>query len=114
MTNITKIIQRDVNKPIAYTVGEPAGIGADIILMLAQNNDLSGITVITDKELLERRANKLGIAVPNSLLVKHVGISNPSVVGQPSTDSVSGGLARLDTAIYGCMSGEFSAMVTGP
>ena len=114
MTNITKIIQRDVNKPIAYTVGEPAGIGADIILMLAQNNDLSGITVITDKELLERRANKLGLAVPNSLSVKHIAINDPSVVGQPSTDNVSGVLAMLDTAIDGCISGEFSAMVTGP
>lgn len=102
------------NAPIAYTLGEPAGIGADIILQLAQEHDLSNVIVIGDQQLLTSRANQLGLSIPKSLAVKQIPINNPETSGKPSTDNVDGVLAMLNCAIDGCLSGEFSAMVTGP
>jgi len=102
------------NAPIAYTLGEPAGIGTDIILQLAQNNDLSDIVVVGDKQLLALRAEQLGLSLPSSLAIKNIALANPMVSGKPSTENVSGVLSTLDYAIDGCLSGDFSAMVTGP
>lgn len=101
-------------KPIAYTVGEPAGIGPDIILQLAQHADLSDLVVIGDMHLLTDRAAQLGLALPSGLEVKEVPLANPDVKGVASVENVPGVIATLNRAIDGCLSGEFSAMVTGP
>ena len=102
------------NAPIAYTLGEPAGIGPDIIIQLAQHHDLSNIVVIGDEQLIRQRAKQLKLPIPNSLKIQHISIKNPNVSGKPSTDNVEGVLSMLDCAIDGCLSGEFSAMLTGP
>ena len=100
--------------PIAYTLGEPAGIGADIILQLAEQRDLSNIIVLGDEQLLSARAKQLNLSISDSLQIKHIPVNKPFVSGKPDTDNVSGVLNMLDAAIDGCLSGEFSAMVTGP
>lgn len=100
--------------PIAYTVGEPAGIGADIILQAAQKNDLSDIVVVGDEAHLRHRAKQLSLSVPSSLKIVNVPIARPNTVTVPNVENVEGVLAMLDTAIDGCQSGRFSAMVTGP
>ena len=43
---------------IAYTVGEPAGIGPELILQLAQSNAVDDVVVIGDRRLLEKRAQQ--------------------------------------------------------
>ena len=101
-------------KPIAYTLGEPAGIGADIIIQLAQSDDLSDLVLIGDEALLARRAKQLGLAIPNTLEVIAVPIARPNIDGSPHVDNVAGVMAMLNTAIDGCLAGEFSAMLTGP
>lgn len=101
-------------KPIAYTVGEPAGIGADIILQLANTGSLPDIVVIGDQNHLSARALELGLTIPRTLRIRHTPISEPMVVGQPALKNVAGVISMLDTAIDGCKSGEYSAMVTGP
>ena len=100
--------------PIAYTLGEPAGIGADIILQLAEQRDLSNIVVLGDEQLLSARAKQLNLSISDSLQIKHIPVNKPFVSGKPDTDNVSGVLNMLDAAIDGCLTGEFSAMVTGP
>ena len=101
-------------KPIAYTIGEPAGIGMDIFLKLAQLADLKDICVIGDRDALVNRAQKLGVSVPQGLAIKHVPFAAPDVMGQPELANAKTVLSILDTAIDGCLNGEFSAMVTGP
>ncbi len=101
-------------KTIAYTVGEPAGIGPDIFLQLAQNADLSDLVVIGDKRLLQARAETLGVELPASITIEHIATPDYQVLGTPSKKNVPGVLAMLDRAIDGCVAGEFSAMVTGP
>jgi len=101
-------------KPIAYTLGEPAGIGADIILQLAQNHDLPGLVVVGDRESLHHRAKQLGQTLPDTIKVIDVPVVRPDIIGLPHIDNVAGVLAMLNRAVDGCVSGEFSAMVTGP
>jgi len=104
----------NVAKPIAYTIGEPAGIGADIILQLANDADLSDVVVVGDEAQIRARARRLGINSIDSIAIKHVPLSNPNVIAQPDKNNVAGVIAMLNTAIDGCKEGEFSAMVTGP
>jgi len=100
--------------PIAYTVGEPAGIGADIIIQLAQQENLSDIVVVGDQEHLQHRAEQLSLSLPDSLQIHHVPIAKSNTTKVPAVENIDGVLDMLNTAIDGCLSGHFSAMVTGP
>jgi len=71
---------------LALTVGEPAGVGPDLTVQLAQTALTDQLVAICDKGLLERRAQILGLpltlldfdsntrapAPAGSLWVKHV------------------------------------------
>ncbi len=102
------------SKPIAYTLGEPAGIGPDILIQLAQHVDLSDVVVLGDKRVLFERAEQLKLDVPSTLQYESIDVSDFTVAGEAVVDNVPGVLAMLDRAIDGCLGGEFSAMVTGP
>lgn len=102
-------------KPIAYTLGEPAGIGLDIILQLAQESQLNDVVCIGDCDALTLRAQKLGLeSALNDLKLLHVPVTKPDVIGHADVANVAGVINMLDTAIDGCLNNEFSAMVTGP
>jgi len=113
-TENLNILQAGMTKPIAYTVGEPAGIGADILLQLAQTESLGDIVVLGDLYLLEQRAQMLGLRWPVGLQVQNTPLAQEAVAGQPDTNNVGSVLTVLDAAIDGCLNGQFSAMVTGP
>ena len=46
---------------IAVTPGEPAGIGPDLIIKLAQESWQAQLVVFADGEILETRAKALGL-----------------------------------------------------
>ena len=111
--------------PIAYTLGEPAGIGADILIQLSQQTELNDVVCIGDKRLLARRAQALNLTLSivdyplrakglACLSVYHHALPKPDVMGSPDTANVAVVLQTLNIAIDGCLAGEFSAMVTGP
>ena len=101
-------------KKIAYTVGEPAGIGPELILQLAQSHPVDDLVVIGDLRLLKRRAQQLGISLPSSLEVIDTPIANIEVDGYADTANVDGVMNMLNLAIDGCLEERYSAMVTGP
>lgn len=102
-------------KPIAYTVGDPAGIGSDIILQLSSSIEADNLVCIGDVRAIETRATRLGLAKEfNSLNIIDIPVNKLFVCGDPHTDNATGVLSMLDRAIDGCLSGEFSAMITGP
>lgn len=102
------------NQKIAYTIGEPAGIGPELILQLAQTNDLSDVCVIGDIQILRMRCQQLDIAWPETLDIIDLPFAQQNVCGTPHTGNVATLLTILNRAIDGCMENEFSAMVTGP
>ena len=101
------------SNPIAYTVGEPAGIGADIFIQLAQQQSMADIVVIGDKHLLQARADALQIALPTNLSIEQIDFAS-ATPGHANQANVPAVLEMLNVAIDGCLSGRFSAMVTGP
>jgi 4-hydroxythreonine-4-phosphate dehydrogenase len=113
--------------PIAVTPGEPAGIGPDLCIQLAETRsaDSPVLVFIADPELLASRAKLLGV----DIAIKEYNASEPSqgvmnvisvplntscTPGQLNTNNSAYVLATLDRAVAGCQTGEFSALVTGP
>lgn len=102
-------------KPIAYTLGEPAGIGPDVILQLAKESTLQNIVCVGDQRVLMSRAQALGLqSSVKNLTVVHVPIARPDVIGSADAANVEGVINMLNTAIDGCLENRFSAMITGP
>lgn len=120
-------------KRIVITSGEPAGIGPEQVVQLAHSGTSFGDdiewVVIGNKELLEERAKGIGLSInielvtPDSPRSKNlpgwvklidIPLTEPSVAGQLNVKNARYVLDMLDTAIQGCMHGQFDAMVTGP
>lgn len=113
-----------MHQPLAITAGEPAGIGPDLCLQLIQHGQ--PLVVIGDKALLLQRAAQLGIhtqlhdytaARPYSngkLSVLHVPLARAAQPGKLDTANAAGVLETLRRAVQGCLSGEFSGIVTAP
>lgn len=101
------------SKPLVITAGEPAGIGPDLCLALAQTGWADRIVVIADAEIIDRRARKLGIAT-NRLKILNQPLANATVCGTPDPANAASLLAGLKRAVNGCLDGEFSALVTAP
>lgn len=104
----------NLNIPIAVTAGEPAGIGPDLCLALADTELCSDIVVIADPDVLRARATRLGIDYPEHLQVMPFTCPNPDVCGEPSTANAAALLDSLRLAVDGCRQGKFSALVTAP
>ena len=114
---------------IALTTGDPAGIGPDITLALAQHTFPTSITVLGDAELLEQRAAQLGLQVTidqynannpptksgnGHLSVQHIATTAPVSAGLADKRHAKYILEQIDTAVAGCLDGQFSAMTTAP
>ena len=114
---------------IAITAGEPAGIGPDLLALLAARPvPPAGArwVVIADRTLLAARAAQLGVAAQwtdfqpdapaptNGLEVLHVTLAVPAQAGVLNAANGRYVLNTLDAAIDGCVSGLFAAMVTAP
>ncbi len=114
---------------LALTPGEPAGIGPDLVLQIAQQAWPHQLVVITDPDLLRERAALLGLSIvlepydatmpahpqrAGSLTVCPISLGSPALAGELNEDNGAYVLATLQRACNGCQSGEFAAVVTGP
>jgi len=111
---------------IAVTSGEPAGIGPELCLKLANWSGAGRPVVLGDRQLLAQRAEQLGLdvtlrdyvpavpTVPGTLDVIHLPLAVPATPGQLDAANGRYVLALLDRALAGCLSGEFAAMATAP
>ena len=115
---------------IALTAGEPAGIGVDLCIQLAQHPTLEcEIVVLADVELLEQRAKHLHLpltirlydphlpavsSAAGELCVLPISLAHSAQAGILNKANSGYVLALLDRGTQGCISGEFSAMVTAP
>ncbi|MBI5658922.1 MAG: 4-hydroxythreonine-4-phosphate dehydrogenase PdxA [Nitrosomonadales bacterium] len=113
---------------LAVTSGEPAGIGPDLCLQLAQQAPEQPLVVLADRGLLRQRAALLGLDVmlhdyipqqtaspPHGhLRVLHVPLARPARPGKLNPANSPYVLELLGRAAQGCLSGEFAGMVTAP
>ena len=121
----TKPGSKPRHRPVlALTPGEPAGIGPDLAVSLANPDDYDCV-LIADPELLAARAQQLGRAFKAQLwtgtcsaepalyvLAQHC--TATPVAGQLNPANSRYVLDCLRRAVHGCLHGEFDALVTGP
>lgn len=121
---MTKAIAR-----IALTPGEPAGIGPDLCVQLAQQAWPVELVAIADPDLLQARAAALGASLQlrefdagqsprpspaGELVVLPVPLAQAAQAGILAVANAPYVLATLDAAIAGCQNQTFAALVTGP
>jgi 4-hydroxythreonine-4-phosphate dehydrogenase len=114
---------------IVITSGEPAGVGPDACVTLAQTDWQADLVVAADAQLLAATAAALGLPLTverydsrrpakahraGILQVMHIPAGYPVVAGRPDVRNASYVIDMLDRACDGCTSGEFAAMVTAP
>jgi len=98
---------------IAVTSGEPAGIGPDICLRLAERKWPARLVVLGDRDLLAARAVQLGFDA-SRIEIRHVPLQKSALAGRLDPANARYVLDMLDAALAGCIAGEYAAMVTAP
>lgn len=114
---------------IAITPGEPAGIGPDLVISIAQQPWPVQLVVVASKELIKQRAKQLNLPiklidydadvvatpqVAGTLTVLDIPIGEPCVPGILDVNNGAYVVETLKVASDKNMSGEFDAIVTGP
>jgi 4-hydroxythreonine-4-phosphate dehydrogenase len=101
---------------IAISLGDPAGIGPEIVARaLAARPDLDAV-VYGDEGVLARAAAAAGVAAPPAARVRAVTKLDAAEVafGQPSDTAGRAQLAYLGAATDAALAGEVAALVTAP
>ncbi|MBB6115589.1 4-hydroxythreonine-4-phosphate dehydrogenase [Rahnella inusitata] len=118
-----------MTKSVVITPGEPAGVGPDLVLALAQQAWPVELVVCADPALLLERAATLGLniqlrdyvqgrpALPQAagtLTVLPVKTATPVTAGKLDVANSAYVVETLARACDGAISGEFAALITGP
>ena len=115
---------------IALTAGEPAGIGTDLCIQLAQHIlPACELVVLADANLLQERAKQLNLPLTlhhfdpsksesvlprGHLTILPISLKTPVQAGILEPENGAYVLELLDRATQGCLKGTFAAMVTAP
>ena len=118
-------------KPLALTVGEPAGIGPDITIQawLRRNElKLPAFYLLGDRDFVSHRAKALGLelklaevsaeeasdAFAEALPVVATGNETTAQPGRPDETSAGAAMASIRQAVGDVVAGRASAIVTNP
>lgn len=114
----------------ALTPGEPAGIGPDLCLLLAREQQAQTLIAIASAALLRERSMQLGLdialietgpgrwpqhpAPAGSLYLWDTPLSKAVTAGQLDPANAAYVLQTLTRAGQGCLDGDFAGMITAP
>jgi 4-hydroxythreonine-4-phosphate dehydrogenase len=118
-------------KPIALTIGEPAGIGPDIAIaawLRRSEDQLPPFYIIGDADFLRDRAARLGASIalarvpveaaaatfPEALAVVATGHPITATAGKPDDSSAPAATASIRQAVADVAAGRAAALVTNP
>ncbi|TXH03917.1 MAG: 4-hydroxythreonine-4-phosphate dehydrogenase PdxA [Nevskiaceae bacterium] len=114
---------------LLLTPGEPAGIGPDLVVALAQQPHAAELVAVADADLLAQRARQLGLPLrivpaslqtpaaahePGTLRVLHVALAAPAQAGRLDPRNARYVLQTLETAARTCLAGQAQGLVTAP
>jgi len=114
---------------LILTPGDPAGIGPDLVIKVAQNKIAAHLIVVCDPDLIQQRARQISTKIelieykpdnePNKtghgqLYFIPQSLQRAVHAGQPDFHNAAYVIDSIATAVAGCKSGQFDAMVTGP
>ncbi|MDX1507847.1 MAG: 4-hydroxythreonine-4-phosphate dehydrogenase PdxA, partial [Woeseiaceae bacterium] len=115
-------------KPLLVTAGDPAGIGPELCLGIADEAQKHPFVVITDAEMLRERAALLGLDVrvrevdingapehgEREILVHHLPFAVSVACGKPDPANAAALIEGLRLAATACQDGTAGALVTAP
>ena len=110
---------------LALIPGEPAGIGPELCVRLAQIELEAELVAIADGDALKRAAERLGLPLqlrdesdaphrPGGLALRHRPQTEIEHPGQLDARNAAGLIATLHEAADAAQRGEFDGLVTGP
>ncbi len=113
---------------VVVTSGEPAGVGPDLCLALAERDWPCRLVFLADPTLLAERAQQLRLHPtlrvvsaetardhqPHQLQVIPIPLNRPCIAGRLDAHNSSYVLELLKVSAAGCLAGTFAAMVTAP
>jgi 4-hydroxythreonine-4-phosphate dehydrogenase len=123
------MLQNQSLKRIALTPGEPAGIGPDLCIAIAQSDLPCQLVALASPDLLQERAKQLGLPLKliefdnnaptqahkaGQLNIMPVDLIAPVNAGQLNAANSRYVLKTITKATQGCAKGLFAAMVTAP
>ncbi|MBS0530138.1 MAG: 4-hydroxythreonine-4-phosphate dehydrogenase PdxA [Proteobacteria bacterium] len=120
-----------VVKPVALTLGEPAGIGPDVTIAawLARNSlAIPAFYILGDRNYIGARARILGVDIPlvdahpddaarvfaSALPVVATGQSASARPGHPDENSAAAAIGSIRQAVNDVVAGHAAAVVTNP
>lgn len=119
-----------LKKPLALTIGEPAGIGPEIALRAWQTACKSGVpafVLIGDFRTMAEEGGRLDVPVEEiespttaeksfsrALPVLDIPFTGRAVAGKPASGTAGGVIKAIDCAVELTLSGETRAVVTNP
>ncbi|KHS83223.1 4-hydroxythreonine-4-phosphate dehydrogenase PdxA [Pectobacterium carotovorum] len=123
-------MQTESNTPrVVITPGEPAGIGPDLVIALAQQAWPVELVICADPDLLLSRALQLSMPLTlrdyqpgqpaqpqqaGSLTILPIAAPATIIPGQLNVANSAYVVETLERACDGCLNGEFAALITGP
>ncbi|QRN38901.1 4-hydroxythreonine-4-phosphate dehydrogenase PdxA [Pectobacterium carotovorum] len=123
-------MQTESNTPrVVITPGEPAGIGPDLVIALAQQAWPVELVICADPDLLFSRALQLSMPLTlrdyqpgqpaqpqqaGSLTILPIAASATIIPGDLNVANSAYVVETLARACDGCLNGEFAALITGP
>lgn len=114
---------------LAITPGEPAGVGPELLVKLAQQDFNAELVVFADRELLLQRAKDIDLpldiidadlnATPQphragQLRLVNIPCISPAIAGILNADNANYVLETLRQATDACIAGHCDGLVTGP
>ena len=109
---------------LALVPGEPAGIGPELCVRIAQQSHAARIIVLADPDTLLKAAHAIDLPLrlcdadaetgPGELALLPMQQAKPSVFGHPDTANARGVIDALLAGAQRCLDGIADALVTGP
>ncbi|MBE9260012.1 MULTISPECIES: 4-hydroxythreonine-4-phosphate dehydrogenase PdxA [Aphanizomenonaceae] len=119
------MINQDKRPRLVLTVGDPAGIGSEVVLKALADPEVTqncDVVVVGNKILLtqvyenisKNIDNSLALVNPANLSVVDVPSAGEIIIGVGNTASGAASFAYMEYAISQTLAGEFDGIVTGP
>lgn len=108
---------------IAFTTGEPAGIGPDIAILFAQQERQQDILVYSDPDVLKQRAKELGLFInlkespttkKGSLYIRPISRKKKVIARKLNPDNSQYVIETLTLATKDCLNNNCRGILTGP
>ncbi len=116
-----------MRRALAITAGEPAGVGPDLLIQIAQQSWPVPLVAIADPVLLQQRAAQLGLPLKllpyhadsvstsaGALYIHPIALRTTVTAGQLDPANAEYVLDTLRHAADGCLQGDYAAMITAP